>query len=84
MTGNDLWHILDPFDTAEHERDEYLSKLKYCLTAGETTARLVEEAQAETVRLREALERISRIGVESPQFQLPGAIAHAALEQPRA
>ena len=32
---------------AMRERDEYLAKLKHCLTAGETTARLVEEAKTE-------------------------------------
>lgn len=57
MTGNDLWHILDPFDTAERERDE---------------------ARAEAVRLREALNLIAERWPDSET----GHIARAALEPP--
>ncbi len=42
-------------EATERERDEYLGKLKHCLTAGETTARLVEEAKAERDEARKQL-----------------------------
>lgn len=40
------------WNKASWERDEYLSKLKHCLTAGETTARLLDQAERERDELR--------------------------------